>query len=177
MSDATTLARPYAQAVFKLAREENDLAGWSARLALAARVAADPDMGRLIASPRVDRQEAARVFVEVCGQPLGPEGANLIRLLAENRRLALLPAIAELYEALRADAEGVVEAQLVAARDVDEAQRQRIAEALQQRLGRRVQLSCQTDPALLGGAVVRAGDLVIDGSVRGRLQKLAGVLN
>lgn len=177
MSDASTLARPYAQAVFRQAQEENDLAGWSERLQRAAAVAADPTMQAVIRSPRVGREEAARVMIEVCGEALGQEGANLVRLLAENRRLALLPAIAERYEALRAEAEGRIEAELISAGELDQEAHRRISEALARRLGRRVTLHCRTDPDLLAGAVVRAGDLVIDGSLRGRLRKLAGVLH
>ncbi len=177
MAETSTVARPYAQALFELARAQQQLAQWSDVLAHAAAVARDPTMAGLIGSPRVDRQQLAGLFIEVCGGELPDTGRNLLRLLAENRRLAVLPEIARQFEVLRAEAEGITEAQVISAQPVDAAQQQRIAAALQARLGREVTLTCTTDPSLLGGAVIRAGDLVIDGSVKGKLTKLISALN
>ncbi|NIR61478.1 MAG: F0F1 ATP synthase subunit delta [Gammaproteobacteria bacterium] len=177
MSEIAAQARPYAQAVFKRARERTDFEGWSRMLQTAAQVAEDPRVRALIASPRVGSEELARVFLDICGDALGAEGGNLIRLLAENDRLAALPDIAALYELQRAEAEGTVEAQVISAYPLEERAERRIAEALKKRLGREVNITQRTDRALIAGAVVRAGDLVIDGSVRGRLARLASALS
>ena len=177
MAEITTVARPYAQAVFKRAQETGRLADWSSELQFAAAVALDPRMTDIIESNRLTKAELAELFIGVCAERLSDEGRNLVRLLAENRRLALLPEIAAVYEVLRAEAESTVEAQMVSAYPLDDAQRDRIAEALKARLGRKVTLSATVDESLIGGAIIRAGDLVIDGSVRGKLGRLASALN
>lgn len=171
--ERTTLARPYAEAVFRLARERKSLAGWSEMLKLAAALARDPQMSRLIDNPRVPRERFVEFFIDVCGKKLDKDGANFIRLLTENRRLALLPEIAGLYETLRASAEARVEAEVISASAVGADQLKTIAAALKQRLGRDVTLATRLDPSLVGGIVIRAGDLVIDGSVRSKLKALA----
>jgi F-type H+-transporting ATPase subunit delta len=117
------------------------------------------------------------VFLDVCGEHIDDQARNLVRVLAENRRLDVLPAIAALYERLRAEAEGAVEAELISAVPVKDAHRDKIAQALGRRLGREVKLTCTEDKSLLGGAVLRAGDLVIDGSVKGKLARLAGTMS
>ena len=138
-----------------------------------AQVSRDREMKRLIQNPRVSRQEIAQVIADVCGSGVGEEGRNLLRLLAQNRRLHVLPAIADQYENLRAEAEQTVQAELESALPVSDSEQQRIADALTARLGRKVELVCRINETLVGGAVIRAGDLVIDGSVRARLEKLA----
>lgn len=177
MAELITIARPYAQAVFKRAMETDSLSTWSDMLGLAAAVAEDERMARLASSPRVDRTEFSDMFIEICGEGLNDEGRNLIKTLAYNRRLALLPKIAEVYEAYRAEAERMVEAEMISAFPVEESEANEIAQALESRLGRKVKLTTSTDESLIGGAVVRAGDMVIDGSVRGRLGKLATALS
>jgi F-type H+-transporting ATPase subunit delta len=176
MAETSTVARPYAQAVFKLAREQGDLKTWSSMLELAAVVTRDPTMLALIQSPRADAEQLASLFNDICGKGFNDQARNLVRLLAQNKRLTLLPVVAEQYELMRAEAEGVIEAELIAATPVDDAQQKKIIDALKSRLGREVSLTCSTDESLLGGAIIRAGDLVIDGSLRGRLEKLAGAL-
>lgn len=171
--ERTTLARPYAEAAFRLAQERKALAGWSEMLKLASTVAADPQMSRLIDNPRVPRERFVEFFLDVCGKKLDKDGANFIRLLTENHRLRLLPEISALFEARRAEAELRVEAEVVSATAVSAEQLKTIAAALKQRLGRDVTLATHLDPSLVGGIVIRAGDLVIDGSVRGKLQALA----
>ena len=171
--ERTTLARPYAEAVFRLAQERKNLAAWSEMLRLASAVARDPQMSRLIDNPRVPRARFVEFFLDVAGKRLDRDGANLVRLLAENRRIQLLPEIAALFEELRASAEARVEAEVVSATAVGADQLKNIAAALKARLGRDVQLATRIDPALIGGVVIRAGDLVIDGSVRGKLRLLA----
>ncbi len=176
MAERTTIARPYAQAVFELARDAKGYKKWSEALAIAAQVAADPQVEEIIDSPRVTREQVVNLFLEVCGKALDQQSKNFIRLLAENHRLALLPEIAALYEIARSEAEGTVTAEVTSAAPLTDAQQQAIAAALSKRLERKVSLECKIDDSLLGGAVIRAGDLVIDGSVHGKLQRLGSRL-
>lgn len=172
MAEYETLARPYARAVFETARAQGALPAWSDMLALAACVVDDPQFAAFLGNPRFGAGDVARLLIEMLGERLTGDGRNLIRVLAENRRLPALPAIAKLYGHYRAEAEGTLDARLTSARPVADAERERIAAALAKRLGRRINLECRIDERLLGGAVVRAGDLVIDGSVRGKLDQL-----
>lgn len=176
MAEKTTLARPYAKAVFDLAFQTERLQEWSNALAFAALVAEDPHMVALIRSPRVTKAQAAELFIELGGERFDDEVRNFIRTLAENHRLGLLPQIAALFEQYRAEAESTVEVQLISAAPVSDEQKQKFAASLKGRLKRNVELKAETDPSLLGGAVIRAGDMVIDGSVRGRLSRLATAL-
>jgi F-type H+-transporting ATPase subunit delta len=177
MTERTTLARPYAEAAFRLASERKALKPWSDMLRLATAVAGDPQIAALADNPQVTRARFIELFLDVCGKKLDRDGANFVRLLHENRRLALLPEIAALYEERRAQAENRVEAEVVSAFQVSESQLKAIAAALKQRLGRDIDLTTRIDTSLVGGIVVRAGDLVIDGSVQGKLQALATYLN
>ena len=177
MAELSNIARPYARAVFELAKARADYSVWSEQLDMLAAVAVDPNVVGLFNNPRVSRRDLALVFMDVCGDRLDENVKNLVRLLAQNRRLHALPAIAEQYEHLRAEAEQTVQAELESALPVSDTQQQRIVEALSQRMGRRVELTVKTNKELLGGAVVRAGDLVIDGSIRARLEKLATAIS
>lgn len=177
MSELTTLARPYAKAVFEAAQAAGNLAGWSDQLGFMAAVAHDPDMRRYLDNPKLTREAAAQTFISVCEGRIDDRGKNLVRLLAENGRINALPEIAALFEVMRANAEGKVEAKVVSARPVADGQKAEIAAALRKRLGREVELVCEIDENLIGGAVIRAGDLVIDGSMRGRLERLAASLS
>jgi F-type H+-transporting ATPase subunit delta len=177
MAERSTIARPYAQAIFLLAQKDGGFARWSDALELLATATQDPNLVPLLSSPRVGRQQLADLLIDVAGDRLDEAGRNLVRVLAEARRLALLPEIAGQYGQLRAVAEGTIDARLITAQPVDAAARERISAALSKRLNRKVTLTTETDPSLLGGAVVRAGDLVIDGSVRGRLARMAATLS
>lgn len=177
MAENSTVARPYAQAVFQLAKEQSLLAQWSDMLQLAAMVVADRKVRSLIGNPRVDKTQLMELIVGVCGERLDGNARNFLGLLIENGRLALLPNIAELYEAYRAEEEKVVQAEIISAFPVSTEQRQKIAAALKVRLGREVSLNCKTDQSMIGGAVIRAGDMVIDGSVTGHLYRFANVLS
>lgn len=176
MTERVTIARPYAKAVFKLAQSQKRLPQWSEALGIAAAVVADARVGALLSSPEVSAEQLAGLVSEVGGEHLDEQARNLIATLAANRRLGYLPEIADRYEQLRAEAERTVEVTVTSAVELSAAQKNHYAEALAKRLGREVHLSCQTDPELLGGAVVRAGDLVIDGSVRGGLAQLAAAI-
>ena len=172
----SNLARPYARAAFTLAQEAGDLEGWSDRLGLLASVAADERVAAAIHAPRVSRNERGRVIIRICEDHLDDGARNLVRLLAENGRLELLGEISHQFEGLRAQAEGRVDAYVQSATELTEEQETRIARGLKARLDREVSLHCEVDESLLGGAVIRAGDLVIDGSLKGRLERLASRL-
>ncbi|HUT40631.1 MAG TPA: F0F1 ATP synthase subunit delta [Gammaproteobacteria bacterium] len=177
MAETLTVARPYAQAAFLFASEHQVLREWSDRLALLSAIAADPAMRVVIDNPRLTEKQLADLIVDIGGDRLDEKCANFVRVLADNRRLGLLPDIAALFEIERRKAEGRVQAELTTAYPASEAQQAQIIESLRKRLGREVELTCKTDAALLGGAVIRAGDLVIDGSVRGKLQRLGTALS
>ena len=177
MAEKQTLARPYAEAVFELAKGQNQLKKWSEMLGFIAAVAADERMMQIADDPRVDRAGFLELFLGVCEQRVDDQGANFIHLLVDNRRLALLPEIVAQYEALRAEAEARVEATVISAFPLEAAQLHSLGEALKRRLGREVNLTTELDKTLMGGIVIRAGDLVIDGSVRGRLADLAANLS
>lgn len=173
MAEKTTIARPYAQAVFDLACEQNRLADWNDMLSLLGLIASDPAMTGIVNNPLLSAQQLAQLFIDVSADHLDDGGKNFLRLLAENRRLNVLPEITLLFEAQRDEHEGRIEATIISALPVSDAQRDTIAAALKKRLGREVVLKCETDKNLLGGAIVKAGDLVIDGTAQGRLEKLA----
>ncbi len=173
MAERITIARPYARAAFESARTGRQLAEWSRALAAAAAGVADPAVQGLLGSPKLPKEQLAQIFIELAGRELGGRGANFMRLLAENRRLGLLPEIAQGFEALRAEAERTIEATVVSASPLGDKERAALVQALKKRLDREVTLKCETDPRLIGGAVIRAGDLVIDGSVRSKLERLS----
>ena len=176
MAELTTLARPYARGVFDLTGDDASRSKWSETLALLAAVVSHDEMRTLVSNPRIETDELVGLVCKAADKGLDDEGRNLVRLLVANRRLALLPRIAELYEQLRAEAEHVIDAEVVSATPLDKAQQDKIASALGKRLGREVRLHCREDEEVLGGVIIRAGDLVIDGSVRGQLERLSGAL-
>jgi F-type H+-transporting ATPase subunit delta len=177
MAETQTIARPYAHAAFLYARGQHRLKEWSDMLSLLAAIAGDPAMCELVDSPHLTEQQLADLFIQIGGELLDDKCANFVRVLADNRRLGLLTDIAALYEIQRRDAEGTVLAELVSAYPASEAQQAKVIESLRRRLGREVELTCSTDAGLLGGAIIRAGDLVIDGSVRGKLERLGTALS
>ena len=170
------LARPYARAVFELANGSDRLQAWSDRLALMAAVVSNDTMKTLLSNPRLGKHEAAALVIRTCGDDIGDDSVNLLNMLAENGRLGQLPMIARLFNQFRDDAEGTVEAEVISAMPLSEAQKSDIAKALKQRLGRDVQLNCSVNKDLVGGAVIRAGDLVIDGSAVEHLRQLSSAL-
>ncbi len=176
MSEAITAARPYAQAAFDEAQKRGDLKGWSDALAAGAAIAANPEMAMVIANPRATARQLEDVMLAACSVKPGSAQGNLLRLLVENRRLSLLPEIAGMYEALRAEAEKSLEVTVSSAFELSDAQKQKIADALKKRMNRTISLNCVVDRQLVGGVAIRAGDKVIDGSVRTRLSEMANVL-
>ena len=176
MADLSTLARPYAKAVFELARGSGHLKEWSAQLAAIAEAVANPQLGQLIGHPALTRTDLAGLFGKALGKSLDAEGQALLKLLAENGRLQAAPQIAAQFEALRAEAESRVDVEITTAAKVDKLQQDKLATAIGKRLAREVAIDWKTDEALVAGAVIRAGDLVIDGSVRGELERLQNAL-
>ena len=173
MAEKSTIARPYAEAVFQTAEAGKQLKEWSAMLQTIAMITADADMQSLIGNTSVSKEQVAQLIIEIAGDVMNESGVNLVKLLAENRRLNVVAEIVEQYETLKADAEKTVEAEIVSAHEVSDAQQTMIAEKLKARLGREVSLKCRVDESLMGGAIIKAGDMVIDGSVSGQLNKLS----
>jgi F-type H+-transporting ATPase subunit delta len=173
MAERATIARPYAKAAFEYAREANDFAAWSQALAQAAEIVADPRVAALTKSPQYSAADAVSLIIDVAGAGLNPAMQNFLRVLAENHRLLLLPEIAAHYEEFRSAVENTVDVDVVSAVKLDAAQSDKLSAALAKRLKRNVRMKNSVDATLLGGAVLRAGDLVIDGSLKGRLERLA----
>jgi len=176
MAELVTIARPYAEAVFRLAQEANAFDAWSRMLQVAATVAQDPQMIALIADPKVGAADVARVFLGVCDTELNEQGKNFVKVLIENDRVQPLPQIAALYEELKRAHQGEVEAMISSAFPLNDAQKQDLIAGLEHRFGRKVKATTEVDASLLGGARITVGDVVIDGSVAGQLQKMAFAL-
>ncbi|HYL25911.1 MAG TPA: F0F1 ATP synthase subunit delta [Burkholderiales bacterium] len=173
MADRLTIARPYARAAFAEARAAQRLGPWSEALRIAAQVVKDPRVQRLLGNPHVTPEQLAELVIGIAGSGLGAHGENFVRTLAANRRLAYLPEISAIFDTLKDAADGVADVAVTSAATLDDTQRRKLGAALEKRLGRRVRLHCGIDPALIGGAVLRSGDLVIDGSLRARLDRIA----
>lgn len=176
MAEKLTVARPYANAVFELAQTTGTLAEWSEALDGLVQVSRVPAVAALIDSPQVAAGKRAAILVEIVGDVLGPHGKNLVRVLSEKKRLGCLPEIAHEYEALRRRAEAVVDVEMRTAIEVKQDRQTTITEGLKRKLGRDVRLHCVVDDKVIGGAVFRAGDIVIDDSIRSRLDKLAAAM-
>jgi len=176
MSEFITAARPYARAAFDVATANNEKEKWTEMLNFMAMVAHDSTMRAVLDSPKLSQQQTADVFITVCNEHVNEGGKNFINLLAENDRITLLPEIAALFQHYRAESEGTVEAEVISASEINDSQMNNIAASLKRRLGKDVRLTSRIDESLIGGAIIRAGDLVIDGSVRGQLDKLSTAL-
>lgn len=176
MAEAVTIARPYAVAVFRLAKEKNALAKWSDMLALASGVVADPQMQAVIDDPKFVSADVERLVLAVCGDKLDEAGTNLIKLLVEYDRLALLPEVVAAFEELKAQDEGVLEAEITAAAKPSDAEVKALVKRLESKFGKKIEASVKVDPEIIGGIKILVGDTVIDASVRGQLQELAYTL-
>jgi len=176
MAELATLARPYANAAFELAREHRTLGVWERRLALLAAAAQDERVRGLLQSPDVAAEQKAYRLADLCGDEINHRGRKFLLVLARNGRLPLLGEIARRFGELKAEEERNLDVQVRSTYALTQEQAQRLKDALQAKFGKQVRLSSEVDPSLLGGAIVRAGDTVIDGSVRGRLDKLAEAL-
>ena len=176
VGDITTIARPYAEAAFARAQETGQIPAWSSALNLLGALAADPAMAAQIANPEIPRDLARDMLLELGGDTLPAEARNLVKVLAENKRLSVLPEIDKVFEELETLHKGVRQVQVRSAYALD-AQLQKLLEsALKAKLKADVEITVEKDPSLIGGIEIRADDLVIDGSVRGKLQRLASEL-
>jgi F-type H+-transporting ATPase subunit delta len=173
MADKTTVARPYARAAFQEAKGDSRLAPWSQALRTGAAVIEDSRVQNLLGNPHVTPAQLAELVSSIAGEQLNEEGRNFVKTLAENRRLRFLPEISRMFDELKDAAEGVVDVTVTSAAPLDEQQQRVLADAMKKRLKRDVRLHAETDATLIGGAVLRAGDLVIDGSLRTRLEQIA----
>ncbi len=176
MAEERTIARPYAQALFELASKQGDLKGWSATLAALTGVAAHERVKALFGNPQITKDQLAQLVIDTCGAKLTEAGKNFVKIVVQNGRLALVPAIRDLYDQLRAQAEATLNAEVTSAFPLNKEQEQQISSALKKRFSRDVTLTSRVDESLVGGVVVRAGDYVIDGSVIGHLDRLGNAL-
>jgi F-type H+-transporting ATPase subunit delta len=176
MAETVTLARPYAEAAFAIAEKSGGLSKWSGLLAAMAGAADNPDVRTLIGDPNVDANQLYGLFVALAGADLPEEAQNFVRVLIANDRLALLPEIATLFEDLRHEHEGVLEADIATAFPMQDGQLSGLVSDLERRFKRKIQARVSVDKELIGGVRVAVGDEVIDGSVRGRLQDMAAAL-
>ena len=173
MAELSTLARPYAEAAFEIAREKNALPAWARMLALVAAVASDAKMGDALASPKLGDGEKESLFLSVCGDRLDADARSFVRVLIESDRIGLAREIHEAFEKRRHDAEGVARAVIESALPVADAELAGLKSALERRFGRRVEATVRVNPELIGGARITVGDTVIDDSVAGKLAAMA----
>ncbi|MDO3381653.1 F0F1 ATP synthase subunit delta [Gilvimarinus algae] len=177
MAELITLARPYAKAAFAYARDIGDLAGWATQLETLAAVSGYGKAKDVVTSPSMTPEQQANALIGVCGEQLDEKVKNFVQLLAESKRLALLPEVFTLFDALKTAQEQAVDVSLTTAFELDDASQQKLADALSAKLARKVKVNTAVDEQLLAGVIIKAGDLVIDGSMRGRLEKLAKAIN
>ncbi|ALR16904.1 F0F1 ATP synthase subunit delta [Vibrio natriegens] len=175
MSDLTTIARPYAKAAFDFAVEKDQLDQWGQMLSFAAEVAKNEQMSELLTSS-FSAEKMAEIFVAVCGDQVDANGQNLLKVMAENGRLTALPDVCEQFFILKKEHEKEVDVEVISASELSDEQLANIGSKLEARLERKVKLNCSVDETLLGGVIIRAGDLVIDDSARGRLNRLSDAL-
>ncbi len=176
MAELATIARPYAEAIFNLANERNQLDDWSVMLNFLKLIVEDPLMVSVIANPQIDKNTLTQIWLAIGEGQLSETGNNLIKILVDNHRLLVIPQIAIQYETLKAQYQNYLEVEIMTPYPVTMPQQQTIETVLQQRLGKAAHIHITTDESLLGGWLVRAGDQVIDVSIKGRLQKLAAEL-
>ena len=173
MAEYTTSARPYARAVYARATETSSVESWGEALALLAAVATDASMQEILDKPQLSKEQKGEILLKVLSDKLNQQQQNLVRLMAENGRLRALPEVAHQFEIYRAEAEGKVEAEVISAFALTSEQERAITEMLKSKLGRDVSITTSTDESLIGGVVIKAGDTIIDGSMKSQLESLA----
>ncbi|MCP4993320.1 MAG: F0F1 ATP synthase subunit delta [Gammaproteobacteria bacterium] len=174
--EAITIARPYAEALFARAQETDSLELWAGMLSMMADVVQDPQMTRVIGNPTLSRDQLTQLMLDIGGGRLSAEGQNLLKLLVANDRLVVLPEIDELYQTLKAESQKILNVHVRSAYALKPAQEKHLADALKAKLGREIIITSEKDAELIGGVHIRAGDMVIDGSISGQLQQLANEL-
>ena len=175
MSEFITVARPYAKAAFDFAVEQQGLDRWQQMLSFAAEVSRDDQVADLLSSALAP-EHLANTFLAICGEQLDENGQNLIKVMAENGRLIVLPDVLEQFIQLRSAQESTIEVDVTSATPLNDNQMANLATAMEKRLSRKVKLNCKIDKSVMAGIIIRAGDMVIDGSIRGRLYRLTEVL-
>ena len=175
MSEVTTIARPYAKAAFEFAVEQKAVDSWLSMLLFAAEVSKDDTVQQVIHSSMAPEQ-LAQLFIQICGEQLNEYGHNLIKVMAENGRLSVLPDVLVEFTALKAELDKEVEAVITSAAALSDAEKTKIQKSLENRYQRKVRLTCQLDPSLMAGLVIKIGDDIIDASVRSKLTRLAEAL-
>ena len=173
MSELSTLARPYAEAVFKRAIESKSTSDWSDMLDFLSIVIQDKEMVAIIANPKVSQEQLTSLLLDICQDQLKEESVNFLKLLIQNDRLVLAPQISDLYESFKAEHEGYVDVELISAYALTKEEQNKFAITLKKLLDKKVHLTTSIDKSLIGGFLAKAGDKVIDGSTRGQLQQLA----
>ncbi|MCK5354780.1 MAG: F0F1 ATP synthase subunit delta [Methyloprofundus sp.] len=173
MSELSTLARPYAEAVFKRAKETASSQEWSDTLAFLSAIMQDESLAAIVNNPRVAQDELTQLLQDICQDQVTGEANNFLKLLIENGRLSLAPQIAELFENYKAEDEGYVDVDVITAYALTKAEEKSFATSLKKKLNKQVNISASVDKSLIGGFLVKAGDSVIDGSISGQLQQLA----
>lgn len=176
MSELSTLARPYAAAVFKRASESGSAEQWSQMLGFIAAVVKDNGIATIIENPKVSQERLIQLLLDICQGQLNPEGENFLKLLVQNDRLTLAPQISSLYETHKADAEGYVDVDVTTAYAFTKDEQKKFTSALEKTLAKKVRISVNVDKSLIGGFLAKAGDRVIDGSIKGRLQHMQKTL-
>ena len=173
MSELSTLARPYAEAIFKRALENNSAAEWSDMLAFLSLVIQDTEMSVVIANPKVSQEQLTQLLSDICQDQVKGEGINLLKLLVQNDRIMLTPQISALYESFKAEHEGYVDVEVISAYALSKEEQNKFAVTLEKKLDKKVHITTSIDKSLIGGFLAKAGDKVIDGSIKGQLQQLA----
>lgn len=176
MSELSTLARPYAAAVFKRARETSAAEQWSQMLKFIAEVVKDKDISGIIENPKIGQDRLIQLLLDICQGRLNEEGENFLKILVQNDRLTLAPQISKLYETHKADAEGYVDVDVTTAYSFTKEEQKKFTSALEKTLAKKVRISVNVDKSLIGGFLAKAGDRVIDGSIKGRLQQMQKTL-
>jgi F-type H+-transporting ATPase subunit delta len=176
MTELATLARPYASAVFKCAKEMSATAKWSEQLAFMSAIVGNKEMSDLINNPKVKNDRLLEMLLDVSAGHIDHEGANFLKLLLHNNRLGLLPTIAALFEELKAEDEGYIAVDVYTAFAFTKEAEKKFAASLEKKLSKKIHMNVALDKSLIGGVLVRAGDQVIDGSIRGQLQNLQKAL-
>ena len=176
MSELATLARPYAAAVFKRAKETQAAAKWSQSLAFMSAVMENRDISVVVDNPKVNKQRLSALMLDICQGHVNEENENFLKLLVQNNRLVLLPYIAKLFEAYKAEDEGYADVDVLTAYALSKEAKQNLAAILEKTLGKKIHMNVTVDKSLIGGVLVRAGDKVIDGSIKGRLQNMQKAL-
>ncbi len=176
MAEAVTVARPYAEAVFKLAVAKNTLKEWSNMLLHAAEIAQTDQIKALIGNPVVTTRQLGELLLEIGKNKFNREGSNFLLMLAENKRISVLPQISQLFEHLKAQHDGMLEANIISAFQMNDAQLRQLVVNLERKFKRKIIAKVQVDPELIGGVVVEIGDEIFDASVRGKLEAMANAL-